>query len=103
MQVAGIVEFFVEFDEERDLWEVFIAPSQGTLDQAVAESKCCRRETVGNGWVDGVVVSVIVIFWQKFKLENVQNPRSQNNRQPLVISDVLQKRTYNFARLIKQP
>ena len=27
VQVAGVVEFFVEFDEERDLWEVFIAPS----------------------------------------------------------------------------
>ena len=69
----------------------------------MAESKGCRREAVGNGWVDGVIVSVIVVFWKKFKLENVQNPRSQNDRKPLVISDVLQKRTYYFARLIKQP
>ena len=103
MQVAGIVEFLVELDEEGNLREVFVAPPQCPLDEAVAEPEGRRSEAVGNRWIDGVVVTLVVVFGQQLKLEDVQHPGPKNNGQPLIVGYVLEEGANYFASLVKQP
>ena len=46
-------------------------------------------EGVGDGGVDGVVVSPVVAPGQQPQLEDLEHPRPQDDGQPLVVGDVL--------------
>ena len=71
-------------------------------DETVAEAEGSRRESVGRHRIDTVVVSVVESAPEESQVEHFHHPLAQDQRQPLVVRDVLHLGADDLPGLVEQ-